>query len=218
MKIETILNEATYEKEVLAITNTLITLINKKIKEEKKYNLNVRNITELFKKYADTKDIRIYLTYNLLSPRRQVETIPNGSVIDIVIKDNYIYNEKLNEKVFFESLSHEVIHALDFLRAENKVGKAKKSLHKEELRKDPSHSHAYYNDDYEFNVLINKVKVEAKLNKTFRERLKEFGKDYKSMNKLLAYTEFGRFIPKYFLKDEDFKKKLYKRLVREKLI
>jgi O-antigen ligase len=37
MKIEAILNEATYEKEVLAITNTLITLIEKKIKEEKKY-------------------------------------------------------------------------------------------------------------------------------------------------------------------------------------
>lgn len=213
-----ILKEESEIRIPIAITNILIALIKRRFKDHV-YLAQLRDITELFKKYVDTHDIKIYLSFNLRSIKREVNVFKTDKSIFITIKDDYFdKNNNFQEEDLFKAISHEVIHSLDYLKGKNKTKYSSKNLNNEKLKKTENYSRTYFNDIYEFNVLIQKIKIEYKMNKEFRKYFNEIKKDYKKLNELLQYLELGKFIPKYFINDEDFKKRLYKRLVREKLI
>ncbi len=205
-----ILNEEVNEKIIIAITNTLIDNIKNKT-EKKVYSGALKNITELFQKYIET-DFKIYFTYNLIYPKTDtyVSPVKEDKNIDLVLKADFYKSGVLNEQKLFDILSHEIVHVIDLIKSKGNRKKQKKGYEKE--------SHSYFNDTHEFNALIYKIKTEYRLNKEFKKYFNEVKNNYSAMLELLYFLERKRLIPKHFIKDENFRKKLYKRLVREKLI
>jgi len=203
---------STYNKEVLDISNDILSLVKE-------------NLPNLYKSFIDITylfthnpyKIKVFFTYNFTSHNRNVCTAPAHLIIDIYMDGNEFYkNEEINESLFLESIFHETIHVMDFLKSNNKK-LSHKSLSNLDLKNDISYSHVYYCDIYEFNVLINKIKLAYKISNKFKEDWSNV-KNYKDILSVIDKLECSRFFPKYFIKDEVWRNRLYKRLYKEKLI
>ena len=221
MNIQQILNESTWGNLPNEITKKIFNIVFDKIKTGKKFSVEIT-------KFFPNNKIPIYFMGN----KNHVD----GSNAEVIINDiNYIirfyrdynadiaadYDEEIIEEAYFDTIEHEVIHILDFLRAK---GKSRISNLKKEYgtisrwnqitmnNDNPKESlKAYYKNVNEFNRLLNQV---VRYFKEHKRKLDEKIKVKEDMIRFIKAWE-GEETSEAFNEDNKLYKALILRLNRE---
>lgn len=221
MNIQQILNESTWGNLPNEITKKIFNIVFDKIKTGKKFSVEIT-------KFFPSNKIPIYF----MSNKNHVD----GSNAEVIVNDiNYIirfyrdynadiaegYDDDLLKENYFDTIEHEVIHVLDFLRA---GGKSRISNLKKEYgtisrwnqitmnNDNPKESiKAYYKNVNEFNRLLNQV---VEFFKSHRDKIENKIKDKESLMRFIKIWE-GEETSEAFNEDDKLYKALILRLNRE---
>lgn len=221
MNIQQILNESTWGSLPKEITNKIFNIVYDKIKIGKKFSIEIT-------KFFPNNKIPIYFIYNKSHvDGSNAEVIHNNINYAIMFYRNHKedtdagYDDDILKENYFDTIEHEVIHVLDFLRA---GGKSRISNLKKEYgtiskwnqitmnNDNPKESiKAYYKNINEFNRLLNQV---VEFFKSHRDKMENKIRDKEALMKFIKVWE-GEETSEAFNEDDKLYKALILRLNRE---
>lgn len=218
MIFNTILLEATYNLDFVESLSDF--LVSKYLHKDVK-KLEKTNITKYIPSYLNPKKYKV-LFYYKTSPKNveftaepfYYEDDEGEDVLDgfkILYIDGQPFQEYSKEQIeqFKETLKHEISHVLDYIRADGKSTNI-------DMEKSATNQLTYFSDPGELNAMINVVKNYKQKNPILYNSIKT----YKSLLQNIATIGQSRheIVNKEVLNNKELKKKILKRLTREKLL
>lgn len=221
MKFEQILDEATYGKEPQEIAKKIFENVFDKIKSGKKFYFDIspyfpnspKSVNFFYAKNngrdANAEVISNKFSYDLMFYRDfQKEMSTNRNNLELI------------KESFLQTIEHEIIHIMDFIRSNGKFRRSKiinkygtiERYHKEYNSGGSKGMRAYYTHELEFNRLLNQLVEWIKDNQAGVDRKIKNRKDLIKLIKIFDdKSETGR----AFDKDEELYRALILRLNRE---
>lgn len=218
MIFNNILLENTYNLDFVENLSNFI--LSKYLQKEVK-KLEKTNITKFIPKNLNPKNYKI-LFYYKTSPKNveftaepfYYEDDEGDDILDgfkIVYVDGQPFNKYSKEQIeqFKETLKHEITHILDYIRADGKTTNI-------DMEKSATNQLTYFSDPGELNAMINVVRNYKQKNPIVYNSIKT----YKSLLQNIATIGQSRHetVSKEVLNNKELKKKILKRLAREKLL